>query len=128
MQAAARDMLIFGEHDNKSYHGGIRHFDKATRDVVEHLLNDNFLDPLSRQNDSSTAVMFLSFMNRYRDDELFGHGYVVSPKRPDYRVTFEGLTGEQLSHAALGDFAHVFHNADDLMINSRAGSAYCWWD
>ena len=93
--------------------------------VLEKLLEEKFINPDGRQNESPSAIEFIRFMRKY--PSVQAHGYAVSPYHDDYRVTIEGLyVGWRDCTADMRtDFEEFCANADCLEIES---DPYSWWD
>ena len=121
-----RDEIIFGEYDEKKYHGGVRRFENLDLTALEKLVDQKFIDLEDAQNASPTVEEFLAFMKAYPD--YTAHGYtVVNIDRNDYRVTLEGIgkNYEANDKEELKDFVKMFHSADELCIDK---TMYCWYD
>ena len=125
--ANRRDMLLFGEtYDEKKYFGGVRRFDSLDVQTASKLLNNGFVDPDENQNGSPTASEIIDFCLEYPDNWTI-HGYAVSPKRDDCRVTFEGVASNaELSIEEITDFVTLFRFADEFSIGDNG--AWCWYD
>ena len=68
---------------------------------------------------------FIDFMKKQPD--VTAHGYAVSPKRDDYRVTIEGLwvPEEFVTPAIKAAFVEFCKDADELESDGELNS---WWD
>jgi hypothetical protein len=93
--------------------------------VLEKLVEERFVDPESRQNASPTVQAFLEFMRKY--PSVTAHGYVVSPERPDYRVSIEGLfvAKKKVTPELKQEFINLCKDADELRMD---GDLFSWWD
>jgi len=124
-----RDSLIFREQELKDLRDySCENFNGLDRTTFETLINERFLDPDERVNEIPTARQFLDFMQRHSGEKISALGYAVCVERSDYRVTIEGLEGEQLSHEALVDFSNSFERADELDVDFENRKARCWYD
>lgn len=121
---AGRDKIIFGEYDPDAYAGGIRNFEGMQLDTLKKLIEKNFIRAAERQNEAPTTAQILAFMERY--PEYTAHGYAVTSKRFDYRVTIEGVSKGNVADTVqeLEDFTRLFGNAD----NFNTGIMDCWFD
>lgn len=115
--------------------GGLRYFKNLDLDTLKKLIDLNFIDLNGRQNLSPSVKQFLEFMEE--NPQTKAHGYSVSNKREDYRVTLEGVTiyktsvkgediVENISEELMNEFDTRFENADTLIISKDL--LYCWWD
>lgn len=120
-----RDVILFGEKYNKDrYFGGCRRFDDITLEVLETLVEKNFIDLDECQNDSPTTEEFLEYM---KDHEQFvAFGYAISPDRGDYRITLEGIRSDVCFDDIdeMIDFTNRFRYADEFDVKPP----YAWWD
>ena len=119
-----RDEIIFGAYEPDKYSGDIRRFQRLDLNKMEELVANNFVDLDDTQNLAPTAGTFYSFLKKY--PFYYVGGYVVSPDRYDYRVSFDEL--ERGVHASnlVGpeedlDFASFAENADEK------GAYACWF-
>lgn len=117
-----RDEIIFGDGTESKY--DVKRFDKLDLKQLNELVENNFIDLADCQNDSPSAGQFLALMKKY--PEVSAHGYVVSPNRPDCRVTLEGLSfcgvvSDDLSRS----FSLLCDDADELVIESN--ELHAWW-
>lgn len=110
------------EHENK---GGIEPFERAPLSVIAALYEEHFLDPLESQNASPTAGEILAFMCRY--PAVLASGYVVSPKRDDYRVSIDWIEVPFLSvtPSLKSEFEALCQDADEI---DTSADLSCWWD
>lgn len=120
-----RDKIIFGAYEPNEYSGGIRRFQRLSFDKVKELMDNNFIDPNDTQNLAPAASVFYSFLKKY--PFYCVGGYVVSPDRYDYRISFDEL--ERGSNADIivapdedSDFNSFAENADEK------GAYACWFD
>lgn len=114
------------------YDGGMVRFEGLDAKRLAKLIAKGFADPAGRQNDSPTAARFLEFMKR--EPRARAHGYVVSPRRADCRVSVEGLTltfqstdTPEERKAIARAFDEFCHGADELGAEDD-GSLRSWWD
>lgn len=121
-----RDLVLFGEaYDESRYCGGIRRFEGVSYADCQELLNLTVIDPKGRQNNAPTAEEIVGFL---KDHPGFtAHGYAVSPKRDDYRVSFEGVEcGEGYDLQDVWDFFDVFPYPDEYSVTPEG--ICCWYD
>ncbi len=117
-----RDRIIFGKYRPEEYYGGIRRFENLGIERLEYLFKNRFIDPEDCQNLAPSAQEFLDFMRKYPFWEA--HGYVVEAKRPDYRISIEGIARETVPDdpEELRAYLRLCGDADDFQPN------YCWYD
>lgn len=127
-QQNEREQLIFHrDYDEKYYLGGCERFEDLDVNTALYLIQRGFLDPEDDQNGSPTAQEMVDFCMDH-DGEWTLHGYVISPKQDDCRVTIEGVQSSgPLSADAAVDFLKTFRYADELEASVGCG-AYCWYD
>ena len=88
-----RDELLkpfFCESSEKDY--DILRFDNLTLEVFGDLIYYQYVELNGCFNSSPTTLQFFNFMAKY--PKIMAHGYVVTPKRQDCRITIEGLEGQ----------------------------------
>ena len=120
-----RDEVLFGKYNPDRYHfGGIARFEGLDVETLKWLLEHNFADPDETQNDSPTIEEFLDFMERH--PEFTAHGYAVTDKRDDYRISIEGVETNETpaDRETIFDFMGWFRFADELQLDPP----YCWYD
>lgn len=120
---------ILKEFFNRSSGGGVLGFHGLTVEVMQQLIDENFLSPTSYQNDSPTAGSFLEFMKKY--PFVKAHGYAVDIDRRDYRITIEGLEADLPEDKDdkiefIIAFVDNFHHADDFTLTED--NVHAWWD
>jgi hypothetical protein len=120
-----RDQLIFGDENENDWLGGVRSFDSLSVKQLKNLIQNNFIDLEDRQNSSPTVEDFFNFMKEH--PEVKAHGYAVSHKRDDYRVSLEGLSFKgNINHNLLLDFVDLCRDADEFVADEN--ELYAWWD
>lgn len=109
----------------EDYSGGIVRRD-FTIEQLQWLLDNGFLDLEEQQNCSPTVGEFMGFMETY--PETLAHGYVVSSRRDDVRVSLEGLKGawSMSIPQQLMDFIELCRCADSFDVSEKG--CYSWWD
>ena len=93
--------------------------------TLEKLLDGKFIDPADQQNEAPTVSEIARFMRAHPG--TVGFGYAVSPARPDYRVSIEGIS---IAHDKITDrtrdaAASLCHDADEAVFEP---DIHCWWD
>ncbi len=127
MDITTRDEIIFGEYDKSKYSGGCRRFEGLDVEILNKLVDLDFLELDECQNNSPTTEEFIIFMEQY--DGYTAHGYTIIDSRGDYRVTIEGIeksSDDCISNDELIDFVDTFRFADELTIEKFV--LYCWYD
>ena len=112
-------------YDALDFNKGYGHFSSLSVETAEHLLQEQFLDPDEKQNDSPPTHVFIAFMRRYPG--VTAHGYFIGPDRDDYRVTIEGIAYHGPISAEMSEEAkRLFGSADDFDL--KGDSLYVWYD
>lgn len=128
-KANERELLVFGEElDMEKYkYGGTRGFSEMAPETARKLMELGYLDPEETQNCSPEAEYMVQFCEEMGDGWTL-HGYVVSPKRCDCRITFEGVESDTLCTAEEAiKFMRAFRYADEVCADIGT-MAYCWYD
>jgi hypothetical protein len=99
--------------------------DRIELSTLKQLLSGNFIDPAEQQNEAPTVAEFDEFMRKHSGSYAFG--YAVSPTRPDYRVSLEGIAipGHVVTPAVREAARALCHDADETAFEAEI---YCWWD
>ena len=128
--AKKRDAIIFPDGYQPSAYGPdggmVRSFSGLNLSKLNKLIYLGYADPDEAQNCAPTIGEFKEFMADY--PKYTAHGYTVSPKRNDFRVSIEGIekdTGYETAEE-LEDFISMFRHADEFNV-SKTGM-YCWYD
>lgn len=117
--------------DTHEYSGGVKHFRDMDYETLQWMVDNKFADLTERQNYSPTISRFLAFLDA--NPKFRAIGYVVDKGRSDYRLSVEGVTGEDLSATDLLVFADFAHGADEFdmtvpTLDEQHGTARAWWD
>lgn len=123
----SRNEIIFGDKDtdSKSWLGGTRRFESLSLKQLNALIQNDFIDLEDCQNYSPSVGDFLDFMKKY--PAVVAHGYAVSHKRDDYRVSLEGVSfGGKVTMKMLLDFVYLCRHADEFHASEE--ELYAWWD
>ena len=117
-----RNKIIFNEETDVD----CMRFTSLPLDKLELLVEKNFIDLEDCQNSSPSVREFLDFMRKYPG--VCAHGYTISHKRSDYRVSLEGLIYDGIvsDNQMLKDFVNLCHKADDFSVGDHI--LYSWWD
>jgi len=123
-----RDQMVLGKIIDwkKEKNGGTEPFKDMSLELLNTLIEENFIDPKESQNYSPTTQEFLELMQKF--PSLRAHGYVVSPERDDYRVAIEGVDGENFSLDDMQVLLEALLHADSLDFSIKDGSIRSWWD
>ena len=106
--------------------GGIERLSGMTLETLNEFVENNFVDLAHSFNDSPMVGYFKNFMEKYPNEGLTAHGYLVSPERDDCHVSIEGLEASSTNDDFISDFARTFSSADEL--DSKDGYQRCWYD
>lgn len=123
----SRNEIIFGgkDTDSESWLGGTRNFESLDLEQLQALIRNNFINLEECQNCSPSVSDFLDFMKKYPAVEA--HGYAVSHKRDDYRVSLEGIRFDgNVTMDMLLDFVHLCRHADEF--SAVHDHLWAWWD
>lgn len=103
----------------------ILYFQDVPVEVVAQLLDERYLNPAERQNDSPTVKEFFAFMQRHPG--VLAHGYAIGIVREDYRVSIEGISFRgAVSDGLRRDVLQVLGNADECSVGTNG--IYVWFD
>ena len=121
-----RDLVLFYEpYDEKKYYGGIRHFDAISYADCQELCKLDVLNPDGRQNCAPPAKEIMEFLRLHPN--FRAHGYAVSPKRDDYRVSLEGVEcGPGYSLNDVWDLFRILKYPDEYSVTEDG--ILCWFD
>lgn len=105
--------------------GGTFPLEAVDLGTLQELLARNFIDPADQQNEAPTVSEIIEFMRVYPGTIAFG--YAVSPERPDYRVSIDGIsiTRDMVTEGAREAAVAICHDASDAVFEP---DVYCWWD
>lgn len=115
-----------------SYYGGLKDFAKATVEQLRLLLEEGFIDPESRQNDSPRVCEFYEFLKKWPQATVGGH--LVHPDRSDYRVSIDLIECDLSKIPAYAldtfrdDFTKFSSRADEYQNAIGFDSVRAWWD
>lgn len=122
------DKIIFGSYNPTVYgsHGGMtKRFGGLDLDTLQILHEHNFLSLNECQNYSPSIGKIMEFMEK--NIGFTAHGYTVSNKRDDYRVSIEGVEKtHSITEADMEAFRELFGDADEFECGENR--LYCWYD
>lgn len=103
----------------------LTHLSALTIEDLDRLVFAGFLDPLDQQNAAPTVGEMMTFLRKH--PLATAHGYMISWKRPDARISLEGLacTGPNITPELRADFFELCRDADEFQF---ADDLYAWWD
>ena len=102
------------------------HFEGMPHETLATLIKEGYANPGEYQNSSPSIGVFEEFMKA--NNEVTAHGYIILPPRDDYRVSLEGVEGQNVDQAAMQEVIDCFGNADEFNTNLKTGNFYAWWD
>ena len=123
----ARRLEIIGLNPGNGY--DIARFNGLKHEQIQLLLDENFADPDETQNDSPSIQEFLEFLKA--NPSFRAHGYIVTPRRNDCRVTLEGVElakGADPSTEEIQAFIDLCHGSDEFTCDLKGKQFYGWWD
>lgn len=139
-----REMIVFDTYiDWEDNLGGMErigslseHMDSGIDvDTFAKLIEEGYIDPEGTQNYSPTMQELLEFGDWALDVDLDiaveYTGYMISPKRPDSRITITSITiepndGSVISEKVQDRFIDEFRKADEFQVGDDLCNA--WWD
>jgi len=121
--AAERDSIL-GIEPQYTF-GGITRFAELDIGRLDALLAAGHADPLERHNEAPSIAEFREFLVAH--PRFKAHGYVVDPRRDDYRLSIEGVELRDTPTASeVTAFSKMFSGADEFV--TRNGKLFCWYD
>ena len=115
-------IIMDGWSDSKGY--DIKYYEGLTAAGLDTLIKEGFADEDEQQNSCPCIRAIYKFIHEH--PHFTAHGYIVTPRRADYRVSIEGVTGEECNAEDIHDFVEMFRRADDFII--EGGHCHCWFD
>lgn len=101
-----------------------RHYTNLDAETLEKMIELGFADPEDKQNEAPTIAEFLEWMKE--NPSYKAHGYVVTIKRDDYRLSVEGVDGCGKDLEEIQRFREMFQDADEFDIYRDYQRA--WYD
>lgn len=125
MDVEKRDEFLFGGYDPYNYkYGGICRLGEVTVQDIEFLLENNFINPGERYNNSPSTMEIFEFLKE--NPKFVAFGYTVSPDREGYGVVLEGVICKKtLTVDELKEFVKFARFADELDVDPYYRA---WWD
>lgn len=133
-EADKRDQLIYGRIlQPDEVFGGLASFSiglyacgtPINVSIAEQLVENGWLDPEDRQNNSPSAGEFIKFCKQYPQVKLIG--YTIVPERDDCRTSIEGLfCDHDINQDLISAFSELYYDADEFEVNDE--TLYAWWD
>lgn len=102
----------------------VRYFNQLDAETLEKMIELGFADSKEKQNDAPTIAEFLKWMKE--NPSYKAHGYVVSVRRDDYRLSVEGVDGCGKTREEIISFSKMFHDADEFDVDNDYQRA--WYD
>jgi len=139
-----REQIVYGTYiDWEENRGGLErigslsdHMDSGIGvDTFDELIEGGYIDPVESQNRGPAMQKLLTFGVELLDEfdriDVEYTGYMISPKRPDSRITITGIEiepdeGYVIPQAAQDRFIEEFRQADEFTFGNELCSA--WWD
>ncbi len=124
---ANRDRIVFGSTQPWAANE-IKRFSDMSIQKLEALIANKLIHLGGRQNSSPSVAEFADFMRSWPC--ALAHGYVVSPMRPDSRISIEGLrVPKEFTGPALAlEFEELCNSADECHVPDEHGDFHSWWD
>jgi hypothetical protein len=103
-----------------------RKFADMPLSVLQRLIDLGFVELGAWNHCDGVSHLFLPFLERNPD--FNAHGYVISESGNGKGIVVEGVECSRiyLTLSQVIDFANMFHEADDFVIESAY--AFCWYD
>ena len=103
--------------------GGVVRFQRITAVEARRLLDSGCADPEGNTNGSPTFLEITEFLEE--NPSFVAHGYIVVQRRPDERITLEGVAETQKpSQEEIDNFTKMFQTADEFTLNP----CKAWYD
>ena len=102
----------------------ILYYDGLTAAGLDTLIKEGFADEDEQQNSCPCIRDINKFIHEHPN--FTAHGYIITPRRADYRVSIEGVDGRECNSTDVEDFTQMFRGADDFTIFGC--HCYCWFD
>ncbi len=124
-----RDSIIFGKYEPETYFGGCKNF-HCSYETMKKLVDENFIELNECQNYSPYTKDFMELLSP--EDDVRFMAYAITPERPDYRVTIEGvdivIPDDDFDKVSL--FTESFRGADEFSLQHDGNNYYlhAWWD
>jgi hypothetical protein len=120
---------IIKQYQNKTITYGdnsdIIYFIELPLTVAEKLSKMGFIDPMDSQDNSPTNEEMMEFVKKHPN--FWFHGYLVTEKRDDTRISFEGIgCGDNYSDKDFKDFIEMFRHADEFVV--ERDKLWAWYD
>lgn len=118
---------IIKQYQDKTLMGGdpdIIHFTELPLSVAKKLERMGFVDPEEYQGEGPTNKVIMEWVAEHPGFWL--HGYLITEKRDDTRINFEGVGCNDYDDQELKDFTKMFRHADDFVI--EPDRLWAWYD
>jgi len=109
--------------------GGTQNFKWLSLEKLNKLIKNNFVNLEERQNPEAPTIReFWELLKKYPNEPVILHGYIVSPKRDDYRISIEGLGGVSNNEDFLNDLNKLLEKYPYCEKTIETDYQYCWYD
>lgn len=119
-----RDSMLNDVYGNKQEAYDIFRFDGVTADTLQKLVDLKYADPDEYQNEAPPIGEILEFLKENPD--FTAHGYAVTARRDDYRISLEGVEGNSRDFDQISRFMNMFRFADEF--ETGIGYQRAWFD
>lgn len=139
-----REQIVFDTHiDWEETFGGMERIGSLSEHMdsgigvatFAKLIEEGYIDPEGMQNYSPTMQELLEFgaeaLEQSDHITVEYTGYMISPKRPDSRITITGITVEtndahSIPQEVQDSFVDEFRKADEFELGDEI--CHAWWD
>lgn len=120
-----RDKLLRTKYKGNSGYGIFKNLNVHT---LRYLINNSFIAPDYRWNETPTAMEFFNFMMAHKEYKAHGWTKDIECRGcTEYGLIIEGLIGIPSNKQSLIDFYKMFEKADELD-EYPDGTIRCWYD
>ena len=119
-----RDSMLNDVYGNKQEAYDIFRFDGVTAETLQKLVDLKYADPYEYQNGAPPIGGILEFLKENPD--FTAHGYAVTVRRDDYRISLEGVEGNSRDFDQISRFMNMFRFADEF--ETGIGYQRAWFD
>lgn len=119
-----RDSMLNDVYGNKQETYDIFRFDGVTAETLQKLVDLKYADPDEYQNEAPPIGEILEFLKENPD--FTAHGYAVTVRRDDYRISLEGVEGNSRDFDQISRFMNMFRFADEF--ETGIGYQRAWFD
>lgn len=118
-----RDSMLRPAYAKEANYHNFR-FENMSADTLQKMVDLHFADPDEQQNEAPPIGEILEFLKENPD--FTAHGYAVTVRRDDYRISLEGVEGNSRDFDQISRFMNMFRFADEF--ETGIGYQRAWFD